>query len=389
MKYDAIVVGSGFTGSVVARKLAEDYNKKVLVVERRKSISGNMYDEYDQYGILIQKYGPHVFHTNNKEVYEYVSKFCDWIPYEHSSKVKIDGVILDSPFNFNTIDKFYSEKDAQNLKNVLKKYYGEQEIVTVIELLENPIESIQEYGKFLFEKDYRPYTAKQWGISPEEIDVSVLKRCPVFLSYRTRYLNEAYECMPKEGFYKLFCNMLDHPNIQIQTDKDILDSLEIDFTENNILYDGETLDIPVIYTGAIDELLGYKFGALPYRSLKFEWKYYDMKSYQEASIVTYPQEKGFTRITEYTKMPIQDVGDKTVIAIEYPIPFRQDDETLEPYYPVINDENNMLYEKYLEITSKINNLIVCGRLGDYKYYNMDQSVARALEVVDLIGKRYR
>ena len=121
MKYDAIVVGSGFTGSVVARKLAEDYNKKVLVVERRKSISGNMYDEYDKYGILIQKYGPHVFHTNNKEVFEYVSKFCDWIPYEHSSKVKIDGVILDSPFNFNTIDKFYSEKDAQNLKNVLKK----------------------------------------------------------------------------------------------------------------------------------------------------------------------------------------------------------------------------------------------------------------------------
>lgn len=387
MKYDIVVVGCGFTGSVIARKLAEEENKKILIYEKREHIAGNMYDEYNSDGILIQKYGPHVFHTDNESVYQYISRFCEWKPFKVISKVNIDGKVLPSPFNYKAIDYFYSKKEGKELKESLETYFQGQEVITVIDLLESNNLEIKKYGELLFEKDYRPYTSKQWGISPEEIDISVLKRCPVFLSYREEYLNDKYEALPKGGFTKLFERMLSHPNITLITGRDILEDIKLDDKNNCVTLNGAIFDNPIIYTGAIDELLEYKYGQLPYRSLKFEWKNLNIDSYQTSSIVAYPQAEKFTRITEYTKMPIQKIEGKTTIAIEYPIPFKKETmQKIEPYYPIINEKNNSLYQLYLNLLSFFPNILACGRLGDYKYYNMDQAIERAFEVVSILKK---
>lgn len=386
MEYDVLIIGSGFTGCVIARKLAEENDKKVLLIERRDHIAGNMYDEYNEANILVQRYGPHVFHTNNEKVFEFVSKYSEWEPYKVVSKVTIDGKILPSPFNYTAIDEFYSIEDGKELKSRLECYYPNKEAVTVVELLESEDDMIRNYANLLFEKDYRPYTSKQWGIAPEEIDVSVLKRCPVFLSYRETYLNEKYECLPSGGFTKLFEKMLNHPNITVRTGVDALNYLRIDFENNDIYYDGELIRNPIVYTGPLDELLSYKYGALPYRSLRFEWKTFDVESYQPVSILVYPQEKDFTRITEYTKMPVQNANGKTTIAIEFPIQYIKGTNS-EPYYPIVNENNNSLYAKYFNDIKTLPNLYVCGRLGDYKYYNMDQAVLRALEVAEEIQEK--
>ena len=386
-KYDVIIAGSGFTGSILARKLAEERNLKVCVVEKRAQISGNMYDEYDD-GILIQRYGPHVFHTDRDDLYNYLLRFCKMDDYKPECKVVIDGKEMTTPFNFESIDLLYSMEEGESLKNKLKDCFGQRESVSVLELLENEEEDVRNYGELLFKKDYEPYNMKQWGISADQIDRSVIERHPVFLSYRKILHMQKYTVIPVGGFYKLFHNMLDHPNIDIILNQDINDLIDICWSEKRIKINGENWNKILIYTGPIDELCDYQFGELPYRTLNIVYQKMNIKSYQESPVLVYPQAEGYTRIIEYTKMPFQDVGEKTIVATEYPVQYNKNsDNCSEPYYPIINDKNLLLYKRYKDIVRSVPNLYVCGRLGDYKYYDMDKAMERALQVFEEISMK--
>lgn len=379
--YDYVVVGAGLAGGILARKLAENNNKKILIVERRNHIAGNIYDYNDEHGVKVQKYGPHVLHTNIDRVYEFITQFCEPVDYKTKCEAVIDGVSTPSPFNFKTIDQFYSLEDAEALKKKLLEYYDYRPSVTVVEMLESNDNDIKGFAEFLFEKDYRPYTAKQWNLKPEEIDPSVLKRVPIVLSYGDTYFYDKYEFMPKNGFEDMYKRIVNHPNITIQLGVDALE--HINFDGNKILYDGDYVNL--IYTGAIDELFGYKYGVLPYRSLNFKFKSINNNSFQNVAIVAYPQEDGYTRITEYTKMPFQDCDNWTCAAYEYPIHYdRNAGVGCEPYYPVLTIESQNNYMAYLEYSRNFKNLILCGRLADFKYYNMDQVILRTLELYEEI-----
>ncbi len=370
--YDAIIVGAGLAGGIIARKLADD-GKRVKIVERRKHIAGNIYD-YNYKGVRIQKYGPHVFHTNDVQIYDFIAKYTNPVPYETRCEAVIDGIATPSPFNFKTIDQFYSVQEAETLKKRLLEYYGNKKYITVLEMLKCKDQLIRSYANFLFEKDYKLYTAKQWGVPPYEIDPLVLERVPIALSYRDTYFDNKFEFIPENGFTDFYQNLIDSERIECETGVDA--RKHIRFKGNKVNYDGK--EACVIYTGALDELFDYKFGILAYRSLKFDIRSYKRKSMQNVAIVAYPQAKEYTRITEYTKMPYQKC-DNTVIAVEYPLPYVKR-QRCEPYYPVLTQESLKCYEKYKEYAHRYNNLIFLGRLADYKYYNMDQVVLRAMEV---------
>ena len=376
---DALVVGAGFAGSVIARFIAEELNKKVVIIEKRNHIAGNMYDYIDENGILVQKYGPHIFHTNDEEVMNYIKRFADWEDYKLECMVYMNDKFTPSPFNFKTIDDYFDEYKAKIIKENLLSEYPDRDRATIIEMLNSKNEVVKEYANFLFENDYSLYTAKQWGISPKEIDISVLKRVPVLFSYETGYFNDLYQCQPKGGYTKFFERILDHENITVKLNIDAKEVLKV--KESKLIYEGKKIDIPVIYTGPIDELFNYKYGKLPYRSLKFEFKILNKDSYQDAPVVAYPQEEGYTRITEYKKLYNQEITGVTMIGVEYPFLYSENKQT-EPYYPIPNNDNEKLYNKYFEEVSYIKNLILCGRLAEYKYYNMDQIIKKTLEVCE-------
>lgn len=376
---DAIVVGCGLTGSVIARHLAEQ-GKKVVVWERRNHIGGNMYDYTDENGFLVQKYGPHAFHTTDKRLFDYMCRFEEWKPYRLTCGADWDGRCTPTPFNFKTIDTFYLPEQAARLKEKIQHAFSGRETATVVEVLEHSDPDIRGYAEFLFANDYAPYTAKQWGISPEEIDPSVLKRVPLRFSYGEGYFDDEFQAMPVHSFTKFFENLLEHPNIQVELGVDALKRLRVE--ENEIWIDEERTELPVIYTGALDELFGGIYGRLPYRSLRFEWKYEETDSLQEYPIVAYPQREGYTRITEFRKLPPQE-GKGTVYALEYPLPYREGVQ-MEPYYPVLTEESQKQYAQYRMLADQVRNLVCCGRLADFKYYNMDQALERAMEICDLI-----
>lgn len=374
-KYDAIVVGCGLTGGVVARHLAEQ-RRKVIILEKRTHIGGNMYDYIDEHGFLVQKYGPHTFHTKKKELYDYMCRFEEWEEYKLTCGAFIDGKCTPTPFNFQTIDDYYSPNEATQLKEHIKAVFPDKETATVVEVMQHPDPIVSGYAKFLFEKDYSLYTAKQWGVSPEEIDPSVLKRVPLRFSYSVGYFDDAYQVMPKHSFTAFFENLLSHENIIVKLGVNALKHISI--SKGKLLLNGTECRIPIIYSGELDELFGGIFGKLPYRSLRFEWKHENKESIQDMPVVAYPQAEGFTRITEYNKLPIQH-GMGTSYAVEYSLPVNANSDS-EPYYPVLTEESQKQYAKYKDMADKIPNLICCGRLGDFKYYNMDQALERALEI---------
>ena len=371
---DCLIVGAGIAGGTVARKLAEA-GKRVLMLERRGHPGGNAYDALDEHGIRVQQYGPHIFHTSDENVYTWVTRFCEPEPYQPTTAAVIDGISTPVPFNFRTIDQFYAPEAAALLKRALKERYPGRESVPVTELLESDDGGIRGFAEFLFEKDYRLYTAKQWNLKPEEVDPSVLKRVPVLLGYGGRY-TDRWQFIPKGGFTAFYERMTDHPNIEIRLNTDALKHLATDEAAGEILFDGEAA--PVVWTGAVDELFGYRFGVLPYRSLRFDFQSLAQESYQEAAVTAYPQAKGYTRITEYTKIPPQDGHGWTSIAIEYPIPFDPASGN-ERYYPVLTEESKALNEKYQEHARRFRNLTLCGRLAEFRYIEMDQAIGEILE----------
>lgn len=372
---DYLIIGAGICGSVIARELAEQ-GKTVTIWERRDHIGGNMYDYVDEHGFLVQKYGPHTFHTKKKELYNYMCRFASWQDYKLTCGAMWDGKYTPTPFNFTTIDTFFPVEKAAVLKEKLKKAFAGRETATVVEVLSYPDADIRAYAEYLFANDYAPYTAKQWGVSPAEIDPSVLKRVPLRFSYDEGYFDDPYQVMPEHSFTEFFENLLDHPGITVQLGVEALEHLQIQ--DNRILLDGEPCPVPVVYTGALDELFGRVYGALPYRSLRFAWRYEERDSLQNAPVVAYPQEAGYTRITEYKKLPVQE-GHGTSYALEYPLPY-QERQSVEPYYPVLTQESQQQYDKYRKLADAVPGLICCGRLADFKYYNMDQALERALDL---------
>lgn len=380
-----IVVGSGFSGSILARKIAEELSRPVTVFEKRAHIGGNMYDEYDQNGILIQKYGPHFLNTNHYSVIEFLEQYAELFPHDTKLLSFIDGNYVRLPFNFTTVQQLVGAKKAESLLEKLRLNFGGRDRVPILELVNHPDKEIAGYGTLLFEKAYRTYTSKMWGIQPEEIDPYVMERVPMAMNYDERYLNKDFQYLPKEGFTKLFESLLNHPNIFVQLNTDALEHLSLDESSRRILCDGEEVEC-VIYTGAIDELFGCRYGRLPYRSLDIRYQYFTEKSALPSEIISYPQADGYTRSTEYRKIMYDDTGTQgTVVATEYPLAYDPlASKGNIPYYPVVTGKSSALYQKYLDEVSKYHNLFLCGRLAEFKYYNMDICIEHALQYFNSI-----
>lgn len=379
-KYDYVIVGAGLAGCTMARKLSEK-GYSILILEKRNHIGGNIYDELDSdSNIYIQKYGPHIFHTNNERVYEYVTSISKWNEFILKCGVSMLEKFTPSPFNYKTIEQYFPITYREIIAE-FEKEYPDRDTITIVELLESKNNILREYAEFLFKNDYSLYTAKQWGISPSEVDINVLKRVPVRKDYNEQYFTDIYQLMPQYGFTNFIKDMIDKDNINVKLNFDAKKIISI--VNGRILIDYPGCeDCKVIYTGPLDLLFDYKFGMLPYRSLDFKYESINTSKYQDYPVVAYPSAKDFTRVTDYNQLPEQGAS-KTVIAYEYPKQYSLESNT-DPYYPINNKETTELFNKYFNETQKIDNLILCGRLAEYKYYNMDQVIIRALELSDTI-----
>lgn len=373
---DVIIIGAGFAGATVANVLANK-GKNVLIIDKRDHIGGNAYD-YMEEDILIHKYGPHIFHTNSKEVFDYLSNFTEWYKYEHKVLGHVDNKLVPIPFNFKSIEECLPEK-AEKLIELLKKDYGEGKKVPIMDLLMNENRDIRYLANYIYEHVFKYYTMKQWDMKVEELDSAVSARVPVNTSYDDRYFNDTYQYMPKEGYTKLIGKMLDNEHIEVLLSTNVTDILKLE--DGTVYYNGEVFEGDVYYTGAIDELFEYKHGELPYRSLDLILERLN-KTFQVAATENYPEnDVKFTRITEYKHFMKVEPKGVTYIHTEYPFPYKRNGEVGNvPYYPIIKDENQALYETYVKEASKYPKLHLIGRLAEYKYYNMDAIVLKALEM---------
>lgn len=381
--YDSIIIGSGAAGSAAARVLAEDAGKKVLVLEKRPHVGGNCYDRLDEHGILVHEYGPHIFHTNEEEVYRFLSRFTEWRLFGHEVAAYVHGKLMPVPFNLNTLHQAYGEEKAEKLEQALIREYGEGSRVPIIQLKENPDPDIKAIADYVYENIFLHYTMKQWGQSPEEISPEVTGRVPVLVSYDNRYFQDRWQGVPEDGYTAMFEKMLDHRNIQVQTSRDCRECMEI--SEEGVLFEGKAFDGDVIYTGALDELFGCEYGRLPYRSLDFKFEHYDRDSFQGRSVVNYTVSEDFTRITEFKYLTGQQNTDGTTIVREYPFAYTGADGEI-PYYAILNDENRALYQKYADKLKNLKHVYLLGRLAEYKYYNIDAIVKKALHLADSIRR---
>lgn len=380
---DALVIGCGFSGATVARRLAE-HGLRTLILEKRDHIAGNMYDYTDENGVLVHRYGPHIFHTGDKTVFDFLSRFSDFFPYEHRVLGRIDGEYVPIPFNFKSMDILFGEEKSKKMQTALKEAFGDRERVSVSELLAGS-GTVKQIGEFIFEKVFLHYTAKQWGMPPEKVDKSVISRVPVVFGYDDRYFSDAYQYMPKNGYTKLFEKLLDHENIEVRLSCDAIGMIRADADRGVIEVCGKAFTKPVIWTAPADELFGCAFGRLPYRSLDLRFESHNKTHYQPAAVVNYPNEEDFTRITEFKYLTGQNIPGATTIMKEYPLPYTPNGEKGNiPYYPIVGPENEVLYNRYAELAGRIKNLHLCGRLAQYRYYNMDGAVAAALKLSDEI-----
>lgn len=380
--YDCIIVGAGIAGTTVARKLAEESNKKVLVLERRNHIGGNCYDKPDDHGILIHEYGPHIFHTGDEGVREFLSRFTKWYDFGHEVVAKVGDQLIPVPFNLNTLHMVYDKEKAERLEKKLIEEYGLDSRVPIMKLRESTDADVREIADYVYKNVFLYYTMKQWGQTPEEISPEVTGRVPVVISYDNRYFKDKYQSVPVDGFTPMFAAMLDHPNIEVRTGVDCSDVL--DFEDGKIYFEKAEFTGDLVYTGALDELFDCKFGRLPYRSLNFQFEHLDQDSFQDHSVVNYTVSEDFTRITEFKFLTGQKDTDGTTIVREYPFAYTGAEGEI-PYYAILNAENEALYEKYRLLTEDFDKFHLLGRLAEYKYYNIDAMCRKAMELAEEIG----
>jgi len=355
MMFDYLIVGAGFAGSVLAERLARVLDKKVLILDKRQHIGGNAFDCHDDDGILIHKYGPHIFHTNSTHVFEYLSQFTAWRPYQHRVLASVDGQLLPIPINLDTINRLYGM--SLNSFELADFFASVAEPRPEIQTSEDVV--VSKVGRGLYEKFFKHYTKKQWGLDPSELDASVIARVPTRTNRDDRYFTDRYQAMPLHGFTRMFERLLSHPNIKIM--------LNTDYREvSDLLAYRE-----VIYTGPIDEFFDYRYGKLPYRSIDFRFETLGVERAQSVAVINYPNDNAYTRVTEFKHMTGQ-VHSRTSLVYEYPC-----DEG-DPYYPVPRPENAELYRRYKALADAAPGVHFVGRLGTYKYYNMDQVVAQSL-----------
>lgn len=365
MTFDFLIVGAGFSGSVLANKLAE-HGKKVLLIDKRSHIGGNAYDTYDQNGVLIHKYGPHIFHTNSKIIFEFLSQFTSWKKYEHRVLAKVDDKLLPIPINLDTVNRLYN---LQLNENQLAQFF-ENVRIPKEEILNSEDVIISQVGIDLYEKFFKFYTKKQWGIFPSELHPSVTSRIPIRTNNDPRYFTDTYQFMPTDGFTPLFKNLISNKNITLELDCDFKT-----YKLSNYKH--------LIFSGPIDTFYKHSLGPLPYRSLRFEHKHVANCNYfQEVGTINYPNDFDYTRITEFKHLT-QQKHSGTSIVKEYPV------AEGDPYYPIPQQENIALYKKYLTLSLKDKHVSFIGRLGEYKYYNMDQAVGAALSLAGkFLGKSF-
>jgi len=345
--YDFLIVGAGFAGSVLAERLASAGNKKILIIDKRNHIGGNAYDYYNEDGILIHKYGPHIFHTNSADVFNYLSKFTPWRNYQHKVLASVDGQLLPIPINLNTVNKYY----GLNLNGL--------EVEEFLASRAEKVYPVKTSEDVVVSKVGRGYTRKQWDLDPSELDASVTARVPTRTNKDDRYFTDTYQAMPLHGYTRMFEKMLSHPNIKIMLNTDYQEVM------NEVNYK------KLIFTGPVDEYFNFKYGKLPYRSLRFKFETIESSNFQETGTINYPNDYAFTRITEFKHLTGQK-HDKTTLVYEFP------EATGDPYYPVPRPENDLLYKKYAALANQLTNTYFVGRLATYRYYNMDQVVAQAL-----------
>ena len=415
VQYDCLIIGAGFAGAVCARRLA-DAGWKVLVLERRDHIGGNAYDCLDENGVLIHKYGPHIFHTNDRRVFDFLSRFTQWRRYQHRvianiprdnpevvpAGKKTDGrFFFPVPFNLDSLKNAFGEQEGERLGQKLLDAYPAQSQVTILELRQNPDPEIAAIADYVYEHVFVHYTMKQWGQTPEEIDPNTTARVPVFLSRDDRYFQDTYQGMPLEGYTPIFEKILDHPNITVELGEQAARRFRWggqmtvgspDRTKspipkltapapNAFLLDGKLFDGPIIFTGAVDELFCYEFGRLPYRTLDFQFETHQKDFYQSHGTVNYTMDEPYTRITEFKRLTGQVKPGVTTVMKEFSKAYTGAEGEI-PYYAIINPENNALYAKYKAEADKKQQLHLLGRLAEYKYYNMDAIAARALELAE-------
>ena len=362
--YDYLIVGAGFAGSVLAERLAAGLGKNVLVVDRRPHIGGNAYDHLDEAGVLVHRYGPHIFHTNAQRIIDYLSRFTEWRPYEHRVLAQVDGKQVPIPINLTTLNVLFGL--AMNEAEAEAFLAARAEPVATIRTSEDVV--INQIGRELYEKFFRGYTRKQWGLDPAELDKSVTSRVPTRTNEDDRYFTDSFQMMPLHGYTRLFERMLDHPRI------DLLLGTDFKALRGRIPYQH------LVYCGPIDEYFDYRFGRLPYRSLRFEHKTLDQPVFQPVAVVNYPDPSvPYTRITEYKHLTGQQHR-RTSISYEYPC------ADGDPYYPVPRAENTELYRRYKALADETPGVTFLGRLGTYKYYNMDQVVGQALALYQRIAQ---
>jgi UDP-galactopyranose mutase len=367
-----VIVGAGFAGAVCAERISNGLGKKVLIVERRSHVGGNAFDFTDRHGVLIHGYGPHIFHTTDKTVWDYLSRFTAWRAYEHRVTAVIDGKTVPLPFNLDTLNALMPPAAARRMEEKLVSRFADGSHVPVLDLQHERDSDLRELGDFVYRKVFRNYTRKQWGLSPEELSPEVTARVPIRVSRDDRYFRDPYQGMPADGYTALFRRLLDNPNIEVR--------LNTDYSE----VEAELRGRPLIFTGMIDELLGFRHGRLPYRSLRFRVRNFKRESFQGAGTVNYPNDHAYTRITEYKKLTGQSAS-TTTVAFEYPKPRKKKSD--EAYYPIPQEKNRALYARYLEEAKVLPNAYFVGRLATYSYLNMDQVVASALSLAESLSAR--
>lgn len=365
-----LIVGCGLSGAVLAERIASQLHEKVLVIDRRPHIAGNIYDSKDEEtGITVHRYGPHVFHTNEKEVWDYLSRFTEWHRFMYRVKAVIDGREVNVPFNLDSLHQVFPRHMAERLEEKLIERFGFNKKIFIADLRNSEDDDLKFLAEYVYQKVFLGYSLKQWGKKPEELPPSVSNRVPVYISRDDRYFQDKYQAIPAKGYTAMVQKMLDHDRIEVRLNTDFKD------IRDSISYER------LFYSGAIDEFYDYEFGKLPYRSLRFDFVTHDCEYLQSGPQINFPENYDYTRSVEY-KYYLDEKSDKTIVSYEFPAPFEEGKN--ERYYPIEDLQNKALYDTYRAYTPQGVRFI--GRLGEYKYYNMDQTVLRALQLFKEITK---